>query len=298
MLLPITRATGPTQPALMSTASSSPLIVITPARNAAKWITDCLDSVAACLDVVSFHVVVDDGSDDDTWALVQDYASRSGIRILPYRIAHLNQYAAMNHAIASLAHRHAILNPQEAFVAFLDADDIAQPDRFRHQLQILRDDDTLLAVSGPTTEITADGTPRARDIQPPAPPPAKPVEVGLRALSCPLPPACGMFRASVFRDIGGFLPVPTMGDTDFAMRVCFWCALSGRNATNTTSPVIRRRIHPDQVQQTVGRQASPIRVAIERRLRAEHAFFATMLRAGALTREMLWRPVTTVLPTQ
>lgn len=108
----------------MSPAAATVAVVI-PAWNAGRWIAATLDSVLAQsyrpLDIV----VVDDGSTDDTAAVVARYAPT--VRCLRQR--NQGQAAARNHGV-SASHGE--------FIAFLDSDDLWLPDKLAHQVALLR----------------------------------------------------------------------------------------------------------------------------------------------------------------
>ncbi|MEJ2761796.1 MAG: glycosyltransferase family 2 protein [Gammaproteobacteria bacterium] len=109
----------------------APLVsVITPCLNASAYIGDCLDSVLAqSLDDWE-HIIVDDGSTDDSFAIAADRASGDK-RIRLYR--HENNRgvgAARNHALRSARGR---------YIAFLDADDLWLSEKLSVQIGMMRE---------------------------------------------------------------------------------------------------------------------------------------------------------------
>ncbi len=107
----------------MSPAAATVAVVI-PAWNAGRWIAATLDSVLAQsyrpLDIV----VVDDGSTDDTAAVVARYAPT--VRYLHQR--NQGQAAARNHGVSA---------SRGEFIAFLDSDNLWLPDKLAHQVALL-----------------------------------------------------------------------------------------------------------------------------------------------------------------
>jgi glycosyltransferase involved in cell wall biosynthesis len=95
--------------------------VIIPAYNCARWLPESLDSVLAQTCPAAEVIVVDDGSTDDTPAVLARYADR--VRLVPG--THGGYAAARNLGLAAA---------QGDWVAFHDADDIALPDRLAWQL--------------------------------------------------------------------------------------------------------------------------------------------------------------------
>lgn len=97
--------------------------VIIPAYNAEQYIAETLASVENQTLKDIEIIVVDDGSKDNTAAVVQAFPSVRYVRKSNGGVS-----AARNHG-ASLAHGE--------FLAFLDADDIWHPDKLRQQVQAL-----------------------------------------------------------------------------------------------------------------------------------------------------------------
>src|SRR5712691_9539656 len=102
--------------------------VIMPVRNGAEWLAEAVASVRA-QDFGDFEfLIVDDGSDDGTAAVL------SGFAAVDRRIRLLHQapqgiVAALNNAIAAA---------RAPYVARLDADDRAKPDRLGRQLAFMQ----------------------------------------------------------------------------------------------------------------------------------------------------------------
>jgi glycosyltransferase involved in cell wall biosynthesis len=107
-----------------------PLVsVVIPTYNYAHYIGDALRSVQAQTYGNWECVVVDDGSTDDTEAVVADFAARDG-RISYVRQANARQAAARNNGIRRAAGE---------YFQFLDADDMIEPEKLERQLRFLRD---------------------------------------------------------------------------------------------------------------------------------------------------------------
>jgi glycosyltransferase involved in cell wall biosynthesis len=129
--------------------------VIVPAHNAASYIGSALDSVLAQTYAELEVVVVDDGSADETPAIVAGYAARDG-RVTLHRQSNLGVAAARNAAIE---------RARGTYVAPLDADDVWRPDKLAKQVrrmeeghgsdlvycwwQVIDEDDVPLADSHP-----------------------------------------------------------------------------------------------------------------------------------------------------
>lgn len=260
----------------------SRVAVIMPFRNASRWIEEAIRS--AMQPEVGLLIAVDDASTDDSAEIVRRLIAEfpSTLTMLGLE-AHENQYVAMNLGVARA------LEGGLDYLAFLDADDVAQPGRFLRQTNLLDEDPARMVVGGPTLEIDAhgkelhDGSLALELLEDPLP-------MMLRRFGIGLWTCTAMYRRAVFDALGGFISTPTMGDTDFAVRTAFWCALNGYSMHNDPQPVNLRRIHRDQVQQTTGSSKAPYKVAVERFLQQKHAFFGVLYRQGILESGHLHHP--------
>jgi glycosyltransferase involved in cell wall biosynthesis len=98
--------------------------VIIPSYNSAKYLTDAVDSVLSQTFRDFELLVIDDGSTDDTDAVM----SRYGTPVRCIRQPNLGVAAARNRGIKESRGR---------YVAFLDADDIWRPDKLKAQVSAL-----------------------------------------------------------------------------------------------------------------------------------------------------------------
>lgn len=109
-----------------NTAHEIPLVTcIVPARDAARYLRDALNSVLAQTHRPIEIVLVDDGSKDDTAAIGRDH----GACVTVVSQAPAGPAAARNLGV-QLA--------RGEFVAFLDADDIWHPEKLARQLTVFR----------------------------------------------------------------------------------------------------------------------------------------------------------------
>ena len=105
--------------------------VVIPAWNAAKFITNALDSVAAQTNRDYEIIVVDDGSPDDTAAVVAAWSAAHP------QVA-LNLVRQANRGIGG-SRNSGIRHSRGQFVAFLDADDAWQPEKLEAVARFLRE---------------------------------------------------------------------------------------------------------------------------------------------------------------
>lgn len=112
--------------------------VVIPVYNGAKMIGPCLDSVTG-QDVEAMEIiVVDDGSTDGTWAILEAYAGRDG-RIRPIHQAHAGVSAARNRALPEC---------QGEYIRFVDADDVLPQGSMRALLDKAQQNGSDLVIAG------------------------------------------------------------------------------------------------------------------------------------------------------
>ena len=109
----------------MSRAGEALVSVIVPTYNCAAFVAEALDSALAQDHPAVEVVVVNDGSTDDTMAVLARYGDR--IRVIDQKNA--GPPAARNAGLVAA---------RGEFIAFLDADDVWWPDKLSAQLALLR----------------------------------------------------------------------------------------------------------------------------------------------------------------
>src|SRR6185369_4654551 len=103
--------------------------IIMPAYNAGKYIADSIRSVLAQTYSNWELIVVDDGSTDDTAAIVQDFTKREG------RVRYIYQ----ENGRLGKARNTGVRNSQGDLIAFLDSDDLWIETKLELQLRALRE---------------------------------------------------------------------------------------------------------------------------------------------------------------
>lgn len=128
--------------------------VVIPVRNGGAYIADCLDSVLAQTHPIARIFVSDDGSTDNTAAVVATYAARDN------RITFMPSVAGG----VSSARNRGIRASHAAFIAFIDADDRWLPAKLEKQMAVFAaGNDKLGAVHCAYEYINADGSKRTQD---------------------------------------------------------------------------------------------------------------------------------------
>ena len=257
--------------------------VVVPAYNVEDYITDALESLMQ--DPVRAVVVADDGSTDATCDRVRGFLldQDSDRRVNLLRCSgHHNQYRAKNTAFPPFALPY-------QYIGFLDADDIATPDRFARQVAALQADPDLIAVGGMCRNIDEAGNPIGDEIAWPLD--EDPLIKGQRQFGIGLWNATALYRNEVFRWLGSFDYTSAMGDTEWFMRLVFAALLRGKKLRNLKDgPVIHRRIRRQQVSVEGHNRSLDIeRTAYERLLKARFDYYRAMYLSDQLRMEHLHR---------
>ena len=102
--------------------------VIVPAYNLAPWLGRCLDSILAQTHENIELIVVDDGSQDETWSVIEAYARKDS------RIKAIHQE---NGGVTS-ARLRGIAEAAGDWIGFVDGDDIVEPQMYARLLENAR----------------------------------------------------------------------------------------------------------------------------------------------------------------
>lgn len=172
--------------------------VVTPCFNAAEFIDATIASLQAQSLTDWEMVVVDDGSSDGSPQRVEACGD-ARVRLL--RQANAGPSAARNAGIAAA---------RSEYIAFLDADDLALPQRLAAQAAVLDADPALAVVASGFTWIDAAGAPLPS-------PHSWQYPFDLNALrdwlfDCPLVPSATMIRRAAWQAVGGFDPALRGGE--------------------------------------------------------------------------------------
>lgn len=192
---------------LPSIPGSAPLIsIVIPCFNAEDFIAAAIGSALGQSHPHLEVIVVDDGSADDSLAVI---AGIDDPRLSV--IAQENQGA-------SAARNAGFARARGDFVVFLDGDDVLRPDALRIGLDILQRHPEASFSFGRPASIDARGRPVA-DVEVPRPEPGLHDFATALGPRIPVPPALCLFRTDLVRRIGGFDPrFRYAEDYDFYLR--------------------------------------------------------------------------------
>jgi O-antigen biosynthesis protein len=181
--------------------------VVTPCYNAAPFVAETVESVAAQRYRPVEHIVVDDGSSDASWDVIRSFGSRIRAERLP---RNLGAAAARNRGLAGARGR---------FVMFLDADDLLGPEAIGGLVAALGERRDAVAMCEWRRLVQFDGAWRER-----------PAEIALPAPDADLlrrwiesttfvPPCALLWPRELFERVGGWDESLSLDDdTDVMLR--------------------------------------------------------------------------------
>lgn len=219
--------------------------VVTASYNMGRYIGQTLDSVLGQDYPQVESIVVDDGSTDDTPAVLARYAGDPRVRVI--RQSNAGQTVAKNHGIAAA---------RGEFVAFCDADDIWEPQKISRQLPRFRSDSAVAVVFSEISCIDGDGAPLALPLIG-----RHEGRVTARLLIdnfVPFPTA--VVRAAVLREMGGF-------DESLSMSIDYdlWLRISTRyRFAYVPEKLARYRIWEGQMSKRMGERLDNFERLLER----------------------------------
>ncbi len=181
--------------------------VLLTAYNAEATLHEALDSLLAQTIADVRVVAVDDGSTDRTAQILSEYAQRDP-RVAVVTRANGGIVEALNEGLAHC---------QSEFLARLDADDIAMPDRLERQLAYLRRHPECVAVGSDVEHIDADGAPLAGVPHPGPVQSADPTRAPGREPY--VVHSTLMTRLAAVRAVGGYRHCPNSEDSDLFWRL-------------------------------------------------------------------------------
>jgi len=129
--------------------TSTLISVVIPTYNRSEYLQQAVESALGQVGVEVEVIVVDDGSTDETAAIVKRNAPKWGERF---------HYVWQANAERSVARNHGLKYARAEFVAFLDSDDIWRSDHAQKCWHALQEDEAAVAAYGEYGLIAADGS--------------------------------------------------------------------------------------------------------------------------------------------
>lgn len=207
--------------------------VLTPVRNGQRYIAEAIASIGSQTSSDWEHVIVDDGSSDDTPRIVET-AMRSDPRIRLVRRTHGGDvYAACNEGLQHSRGR---------FIVYLDSDDVAEPDRIERQVAYLDARPGLRACAGRVVYLPKSSRLHRRRLSRWLPAPTPKAMRWHLCVRRNLVHSSACVERAAFMDLGGYREGSL--HQDFRM----WCELSRRHWLGfVPAVVVNKRLHADQL---------------------------------------------------
>jgi glycosyltransferase involved in cell wall biosynthesis len=183
------------------------ITVLTSCYNAARFLPEAIESILAQTSANFEFILIDDGSTDETLGIIKCYAAKDN-RIVVIGKDNTGLANSLNLGLA-LA--------KGDWIARLDADDVALPDRFEKQADHIRDHDEVVLLGTGCVEIDEAG----REIKSHTYPMqhstlVRHLEIG----GSPFPHSSALFRRDVAQHLGGYrVRLKPSLDTDLWLRM-------------------------------------------------------------------------------
>ena len=177
---------------------SDPFVLVTAAHNEERCVGETLRAVCAQTALPALWVIVDDGSSDQTAAIVAGYAARHPfIRLLRHGRGGGRNFCAKVHAVtAGVA---ACVGVPHAYLGILDADVSFEPDYFERLVKHFEARPCLGVGGGAVFDVVGSRT------------------IPLSTNPSNVSGAVQFFRRACYDDIGGFVPIQTGGEDTVAL---------------------------------------------------------------------------------
>jgi hypothetical protein len=240
--------------------------VLMSVHNAGAYLTPAVESILAqSFDEFEF-LILDDGSTDRSGALLQEFAARDPrIRLISRENRGLTK--SLNELLAAARGK---------YIARMDADDIALPDRFARQVAFLHRHRDVLCVGG-AFEIIDQAGRYLTTIWPPCS--DEEIQSQMLRGHCAISHPTAMARRAALVEIGGY-------QRDLVEDLDLWLRLGERGRlANLSEVVLRYRLHGKSISEQAGlRQREAGRAA------CEAAWQRRGIEDGVYEAGQLWRP--------
>ena len=212
-------------------------------RNGEKFLAEAIESILhQSFDAFEF-IIVNDGSTDGTAKILDDYADRDA-RIKTVKISGSGLPVALNIGLKSVT---------APFVARMDADDIALPQRLSKQMEYLCAHEEVSVLGTGAVIIDENGKGRNTKVMPHTP---AMVRNTLPHRCCLINPSVMIRRSALLAASGYNLAYKVAEDYDLWLRISEVSELA-----NLTEPLIKLRKHEAQVTKTKSRNITQNRVS-------------------------------------
>jgi glycosyltransferase involved in cell wall biosynthesis len=181
--------------------------VVTPVYNGGLYLAECIKSILSQTYSDFEYIIIDDGSSDGTWGVMEEYAGKDRRIILIKNEKNMGQANSMNIGIK---------NAKGEYIAVMDSDDIAEPDRLKKQVDFLNNNKDYGGCGTLQSYIDKKGDTLSIN----EPPKEKGDVTDLMKNSCQLSHSTCMFRHDVLDEVGGYRESFERGqDYDLFLRI-------------------------------------------------------------------------------
>lgn len=235
----------PAHATTMDTIKPVPKIsVVMPVWNGEQYLREAVDSILGQTFRDFEFLILDDGSTDSTPAILKDFSSKDPrVRVIP--LDHQGIVVALNRGVQE---------SRAAWIARMDCDDIAHPQRLEKQwTALLRHPDAVLC----HTNIQTFGNPRIGIAQ--HFPRTKQMLLIRMCIHCAVTHPTVLFSKKAFGDAGGYQPEERHAE-DYAL---WQRMLPLGGVVGLPEPLLRFRVHED----SISKKASSTQVALAASIR-------------------------------
>jgi hypothetical protein len=203
--------------------------VVMPVHNGGAYLAAAIESILEQTLADLEFVIVDDGSTDATADTIRRYQAADR-RVRPFRQPKSGMVAAL-----TLGCREA----RAEYIARMDADDMAFPQRLERQMEFLERHPEVVALGGGCVRIDAEGRKGKREVYPTS---HAAIVQGLRRYTCMLHPAVTL-RAQALAAAGGYRAAYVAAED-----LDLWLRLSEHGElANLAEPLVYLRLYAGQV---------------------------------------------------
>ncbi len=204
-----------------------------PVWNGAAHLREAIDSILAQTFTNFEFIILDDGSTDETPEILREYQQRdSRIRVVP-----------LNHEGIVIALNRGVEEARAEWIARMDCDDVAHPERFELQYKAVQEDAGIVLCHTQVQYISHDG-------RNPKPGKAVATQDHLKLRLCyhtPIIHPTTLFKKTAFIRSSGYLPEERHAE-DYGL----WCRIIKHgNICGLQKPLLRYRLHPNSISQKV-----------------------------------------------
>lgn len=232
-----------------TTIDAEPKIsVIMPVWNGETYLREAVESILGQSFRDFEFLILDDGSTDSTPAILAEYARRDPrIRIIP-----------LDHQGIVIALNRGVDEARAEWIARMDSDDIARPERFARQWEVVQAKPTAILCH---TQIRIIGevpyvTPAGRFIR------SEAMSLLRLCYQCPIVHPTVMFRKGAFLACGGYLPEERHAE-DFGL----WGRLLEQgNLVGIAEPLLDLRVH----YASISKQKADVQIELSERIALRH----------------------------